>query len=288
MKKTTLALLVILAGVFCSCKNEERTLVMLKFDGFSVEQENIKTDAQTAGINILVVSVYDENNTKVFEEGHYLGADVASFEQFAFTLIGGTYTVVAVGYKGDVNMPYATFTNKNLMIIENDRALMTYYGSNTLTIEGGGAQSLSMPMRRAVAAFRLQSTTPVPDLGNEESVFKLRFSFSAGSRKKLDPITGLAAENVAGTAEIVVSETMRVSPSPYWTAYTFLNTDVQNMNISVEAIGMLGATLYRKDFDNIELKRNRRTVATGAFYPGAASSNFSFDTSWLSSENISF
>ena len=72
-------------------------------------------------------------------------------------------------------------------------------------------------------------------------------------------------------------------------SFIFLTSDEQAMNITLEVLDACDHVLFTKVAENVPLKRNRKTVLSGALFT-AATSTFSFqlDTDWLLSNTVNF
>ena len=69
----------------------------------------------------------------------------------------------------------------------------------------------------------------------------------------------------------------------------FLNTDEQNINVTIETLDAYGNTLLSKTVNNVPFQRNRVTKLTGAMYTNEAlSGTFQVETAWLDEYNANF
>lgn len=114
---------------------------------------------------------------------------------------------------------------------------------------------------------------------------KIRTTYSAGG-KSFNPTTGLATVNdgfaVTNTPSSAVT-TLDVSN------YTFLATDEQTMDITIEALDAGENVLLTKVVSNVPLRRNRITTLRGqVFTAGTSSSTFQVDSDWLEGNEVPF
>ena len=69
----------------------------------------------------------------------------------------------------------------------------------------------------------------------------------------------------------------------------FLNTDEQDIDVTIETLDADGNTLFSKTIEDVPFKRNRVTKLTGAMYTNEAlSGTFKIETDWLSDYNAEF
>ena len=69
----------------------------------------------------------------------------------------------------------------------------------------------------------------------------------------------------------------------------FLNTDEQDIDVTIETLDADGNTLFSKTIENVPFKRNRVTKLTGAMYTNEAlSGTFQIETAWLDEHNANF
>ena len=122
--------------------------------------------------------------------------------------------------------------------------------------------------------------------GRPAGVDKIRTTYAGGS-KSFNPTTGLATSDtgfsVTNTPSAPVGNTINTGN------FVFLSTDEQTMNITIEVLDASGNVLFTKVAENVPLKRNRKTVLSGALFT-AATSTFSFrlETGWLESHTVNF
>ena len=70
----------------------------------------------------------------------------------------------------------------------------------------------------------------------------------------------------------------------------FLNTDEQDIDVTIETLDADGNSLFSKTIQNVPFKRNRKTILTGAMYTNTGmAGSFQVNTDWLTSgDDINF
>jgi hypothetical protein len=134
-------------------------------------------------------------------------------------------------------------------------------------------------LNRINSGIQIRSTDNRP-----AGVAKIRTTYAAGS-KSFNPSTGLATSNtgfsVTNTPSAPVGSAINTGN------FVFLTSDEQTMNITIEVLDASDHVLFTKLAEDVPLKRNRKTVLSGALFT-AATSTFSFrlDTGWLEDHTV--
>ena len=69
----------------------------------------------------------------------------------------------------------------------------------------------------------------------------------------------------------------------------FLNTDEQDIDVTIETLDADGNTLFSKTIEDVPFKRNRVTKLTGAMYTNSGVDGaFQIETAWLDDYNAEF
>lgn len=229
------------------------TLHVSGFESYSDEfgTREIKDIAQVCSrLNFIVY----QNGEKVKAVNQKEGDD--TFGEVTLNMESGTYQVLILAHSSDGNPSQShpekvQFTNS---IGYTDT--FYYYGDMEVTAEGA---TLSVMLKRAVAAFRLVTTDAKP-----ADVASIRFRYTGGSGA-LDAITGYGCVNSIQTATYNVAD---CSGSLTLEAYTFLHKEEGQLEIQVSAYNSQGATLYERTFQNVPMKRNTITEYSGTLFYG--------------------
>jgi hypothetical protein len=140
---------------------------------------------------------------------------------------------------------------------------------------------ISATLNRIVSMLTVISTD-----GKTADVSNVRMTFSAGG-KDFNPTTGFAIANT-GFANTVGNSAAVGATSTSSTMF-FLNSDEQNIDVTIETLDAGGNTLFSKTVTNVPFKCNRVTKLTGAMYTNEAlSGTFQVETAWLDEYNANF
>ena len=111
----------------------------------------------------------------------------------------------------------------------------------------------------------------------------IRTTYAAGG-KSFNPTTGLATSNagfVVTNSRHVVDGKLNVGN------YVFLATDEQTMTITIEALDAGNNVLLTKVVPSVPLKRNRKTILSGALFTTSASTaTIQVETAWLEDNTV--
>ena len=274
-----------------SCSNDKETLVdnnaiapvRVHVTGFNVSQEEFSPTraaqdvADYNDVNAVTLAFYKADGTEAYKTTQAKGD--TSFGTFSLSLPMGSYTMVALAY----------YTNENSVLTltsateasYNVRARETFAYTQAVNISNTDAVDISATLNRIVSMLTVKSTD-----GKTADVTNVRMTLSAGG-KDFNPTTGLAITttgltntvgNGADVGKISTSSTM-----------FFLNTDEQDIDVTIETLDANGAVLFTKTVPNVPFKRNRVTKLTGAMYSNAGTfGSFQVETAWLSDQSGTF
>ena len=210
--------------------------------------------------------------TQVKGDGTY-----TTFGEFDCSLPLGTYTMVVVGrrYYNDDEFDITSPTSAGYT---SNFARETFCASQSVTVTATGAD-VSVTLNRINSGIQIRSTDNRP-----AGVAKIRTTYAAGS-KSFNPTTGLATSNTGFS--VTNNPSSAVGAAINTGNFVFLATDEQTMNITIEVLDASDHVLFTKLAENVPLKRNRKTVLSGALFT-AATSTFSFrlDTGWLEDHTV--
>ena len=278
---------IFLAGIallFAACSNENETLVdnnavapvTVHVTGFSVSQENFSSTRAASAVanyndvNAITLAFYKTDGTEAYKTTQ--AKNEADFGEFSLSLPMGTYTMVALAY----------YTNENSVLTltspteasYNTRARETFAYTQAVTISNTDVVDISATLERIVSMLTVKSTD-----GKTADVSNVRMSFSAGG-KDFNPTTGLAITTTGLTN--TVGNSAAVGATSTSSTMLFLNTDEQNIDVTIETLDADGAVLFCKTVPNVPFKRNRKTILSGAMYTNEALSGaFQVETAWL-------
>ena len=302
MKKVSFIFVALMGMMAASCGNEsdelsnEQTVeqsqlvpVRVHVEGFSLSQEEF-SGAQTRAaqdvadyndVNAITLAFYKGDGTEAVKTTQLRadGSTYTTFGEFECSLPMGSYTMVAVAY----------YTNENsvLTLISpteasyNTRARETFAYTQEVIISNTNAVDISATLDRIVSMLTVKSSD-----GKTADVTNVRMTFSAGG-KDFNPTTGLA---ITTTGLInTVGNSASVGATSTSSTMLFLNTDEQDIDVTIETLDADGNTLFSKTIEDVPFKRNRVTKLTGAMYTNEAlSGTFKIETDWLSDYNAEF
>ena len=263
--------------------------VKVHVDGFSVSHEEFSgTRTRSAqdvadynDVNAVTLAFYGADGTEVEKVTQLRsdGSTYTTFGEFSLSLPMGSYTMVALAYYTNENS-VLTLTSPTEASF-NVRVRETFAYTQTVNISNTNAVDISATLNRIVSMLTVKSTD-----GKTADVSNVRMSFSAGG-KDFNPTTGLA---ITATGLInTVGNSAAVGATSTSSTMLFLNTDEQDIDVTIETLDADGNTLFSKTIEDVPFKRNRVTKLTGAMYTNEAlSGTFQIETAWLDEHNANF
>ena len=263
--------------------------VKVHVDGFSVSHEEFSgTRTRSAqdvadynDVNAVTLAFYGADGTEVEKVTQLRsdGSTYTTFGEFSLSLPMGSYTMVALAYYTNENS-VLTLTSPTEASF-NVRVRETFAYTQTVNISNTNAVDISATLNRIVSMLTVKSTD-----GKTADVSNVRMTFSAGG-KDFNPTTGLA---ITATGLInTVGNSAAVGATSTSSTMLFLNTDEQDIDVTIETLDADGNTLFSKTIEDVPFKRNRVTKLTGAMYTNEAlSGTFQIETAWLDEHNANF
>jgi hypothetical protein len=287
-KQTFKQILTLLAAVLLltGCRKTEGVAkVRIHVDNFTVSQEELPqarsgiADCNT--IKAVTLAFYTPDGTEQYKVTQVKSdaSTYTTFGDFNLSLPMGSYTMVVLGYSTMEGSPF-TLTSPTLASYTGEHALETFAATQAVNISSTEEVNLSATLSRIVSKLQVYSSD-----GRTANASKLRVTLSGGS-KSFNPTTGLATDNngFINTVNISAAEGS-VSNS---ITFLFLNSDEQTVDVVLDVLNASGESISHKEVDNVPLKRNRATILTGSLYNASAGSDFTVNTEWLTSHNMSF
>ena len=256
-----------LAAVMCACSNDEQSLesdelvdVSIGFSGFTYQQVAMtRTDGQVSDIcTHLDIWLSDGTTTTAYNQA--TGDD--GFGSLSVTLsLAKTYTIYAVAHKA--NGP-ATLSDGVISFVD-DKVTHSFFVKQTFTPTKG--MNLNLTMQRIVAQFQFTTADAVPDWCKTmrftiSNVYD-RWNVNTGGTHQLDRVSTF--QNFSTKADGTVT----------FNIYAIVTNESTNHDILVEGLNADGEVKEFHQFEDVPLRNNYRTIATGNFFTDAASS-FSF------------
>lgn len=260
--------------------------VTVRVSDFSILQEDLPDGstraaqdvADYANVKVLTLAFYDAGGEEVYKTSRnkWETATYTTFGEFSCNLPIGSYTMVVVG-RGCGNDDVFVLTSPTAASYTSERARETFCATQSVTVTATGA-NISVTMNRIIALLNIRSTDAVP-----EEVATIRTTYAAGG-KSFNPTTGLATSN----AGLVVTNSPYLDNGKLSVAsYIFLATDEQTMTITIEALDAGNNVLLTKVVPSVPLKRNRKTILSGALFTTSASTaTIQVETAWLEDNTV--
>ena len=281
-----------IALLFAACSNENETLVdnndelvpvRVHVTGFSVSQEEFPGTRAAdnlvnySSVNAVTLAFYKTDGTETYKTTQAKGD--ADFGEFSLSLPMGSYTMVVVAYYTN---EYSVLTlTSPTEATYNVRAKETFAYTQPVTISNTNAVDISATLNRIVSMLTVKSSD-----GKTADVTNVRMTFSAGG-KDFNPTTGFALTNT-GFAN-TVSNSAAVGSTSTSSTVLFLNSDEQDIDVTIETLDADGNTLFSKTIENVPFKRNRKTILTGPMYTNTGvTGTFQVETDWLTGTNLDF
>lgn len=291
MKTLTQLLFAGLALLAASCSNEsdetvinQLTPVRVHVDGFTVEQESlsrvtraVQDLADYSDVNAVTLAFYKSDDTEAYKSTQAKGD--ANYGEFSLSLPMGSYTMVVVAYYTNENSVLTLSSSTQASY--NVRARETFVYTKAVKISDNNPVDIGATLNRIVSMLTVVSSD-----GKTDNVSNVRMTFSAGG-KDFDPTTGLAI-TTTGLINTVGNSASAGAKSTSSTML-FLNTDEQDIDVTIETLDADGNTLFKETVNNVPFKRNRVTKLTGRMYTNdAVGGTFKVETDWLDQEEMNF
>ena len=259
--------------------------VKVHVDGFSVSHEEFSGTRTRAAsdvadyddVNAVTLAFYKGDGTEAYKTTQT--KNEADFGEFSLSLPMGSYTMVAVAY----------YTNENSVLTLTSpteasyslRARETFVATQVVNISNTEAVDISATLNRIVSMLTVKSSD-----GKTADVSNVRMTFSAGG-KDFNPTTGLAITTTGLTN--TVGNSASVGAKSTSSTMLFLNTDEQDIDVTIETLDADGNTLFSKTIEDVPFQRNRVTKLTGAMYTNSGvDGTFQVETAWLDEYNANF
>ena len=270
--------------------NDTLAPVTVRVDGFSISQEDYPVATRTEdvadykGVQVLTLVFYKSDGTETFKATHTKGSmgEGETFGEFSTTLPLGSYKMVVLGYVlyDDDEL---TLTSPTLAEYTVNAPRETFAATQDVNVTNASAKELTATLDRIVAQLKVASTD-----NRTADVEKIRMTFAGGS-KAFNPTTGLATVNTGSVS--TVSTGVAVGARSTSTGYVFLETDEQDMSVTIETLDSEGNTIFSKTMNDVPFKRNRITKLNGSIYDVSASAtagSFQVNTEWIGTVNMNF
>lgn len=207
------------------------------------------------------------------------GSTFTTFGEFSLSLPMGSYTLVALAYYTNENSVLTLTSPTEASYNVRVREMFAY--TQALSINNTSAVDISTTLSRVVSMLTVKSSD-----GKTADVSNVRMTFSAGG-KSFSPSTGLATVDTGFDNTVSVSAAVGATSTS--STMLFLNTDEQDIDVTIETLDADGNTLFSKTIEDVPFKRNRKTILTGAMYTNSGVDGaFKVETAWLDETQLTF
>lgn len=295
MQKFFFLLLPLFVAHLFSCSSEdnngsvvtEPVSVKVSFSGFDfsvVPDQNFATSrasAAEAQVTCIAFKIFDENNKELYAENKTKGEN-ENFDQINCELPAGKYTFVAVAHKAK------TPSNGVTDIVSPDKAVIndiilyksTYATTMSVDITRGEPKDVTMNFgKRITASFWLYITDPYPEEVDEvEIIIDPNQNVDTPNQYAFNPFTGFSFAKQPYTTNFNKKNSSNNSFAIGPMISCLLTAEVQVVDIKVNMKDSSGKLIRTRTFNNVTLKQNCTTKATGYFFTNSVSNGYTFDT----------
>ena len=285
------------AFVISSCSNDEELNVQksnelvpvrvhvndfsIEMDEFQTTRTEPKTPAEYDNVQAMTLAFYN-GATEVYKTTQ-LRSDQSNYTTFGDFTLGlpmGSYTMVVLGY-GYYDGVELTLTSPTQAEYTAGSVRETFAATQPVSITSTDAVDLEATLNRIVAQLKVISTD-----NRTANISNVRMTFSAGG-KRFSPTTGLATTNTGFANTVSIGSAVGAKSGSI--SYLFLDSDVQNIDVTIETLDADGHTIFSKVVSDVPFKRNRITKLSGAMYSNTdVSASFLVNSDWLADYNGTF
>ncbi|MBO7068135.1 MAG: hypothetical protein J6W52_05595 [Bacteroidaceae bacterium] len=293
IKKFFFAGIALFFAVACSNKDmddnnnsDQLVPVRVRVSDIAIGQSGFDTRASQAladytGIKAITLAFY-AGDTEVLKTTQLRsdGSTYTTFGEFSCSLPIGAYKMVVVA-RGMSDGDVFVLTSPTEAGYTSERARETFCTTQDVSVTSTAGLDLSVTLNRVIAKLVVVSTDAI-----SAGVAQMKTTYAAGG-KSFSPATGLAISNTgfAVTTSAGTTDGTHLNIS----TYTFLATDEQTMDITIQALDGSSNVLFTKVVEDVPLKRNRVTTLSGAIFTAPTSdAAFQVETSWLDGNSVDF
>ena len=245
------------------------------------------TDAATA-VSQIAFKAFDASGAEAYSVNQSSGD--SGFGALEFQLAPGAYTFVAVGNKMSANAPadamvgISSATSATLPeVLPTDVFSMT----KAVTIEPRTPFNTAMTLPRVMSQFKLATIDKLPaNVASIELIANPTAPVNSATAS-FDPSDGRLLTDQRWTKTADVSASAGKQPVTI-SLNMLLTSDEQSIEVIANAYDASGNLITTLTLSNLPMKRNRVTTARGTLFNAGGSGVFSFESTWLSPQEIAF
>lgn len=173
------------------------------------------------------------------------------FGHLTYSLKPGEYSLLVVGH----SQPNPVIENLQRLSYDS-HVVDTYAAVASFRLAKGESRQLPIALKCLTACLRVKFDAPVPN-----NLRSLRVEFSNGDNA-VNPSTGFAIDDKASLVFCPIDETQWGSSDYTATFFRFLNTDSEEMNVTINAIDKGGEYVFGKVERKVILSRGTTVDVT--------------------------
>ncbi|MBQ8050767.1 MAG: FimB/Mfa2 family fimbrial subunit [Bacteroidaceae bacterium] len=273
MKRIAISFAAIAALLLTACHNDEAQpaegMGTINFQVINYEQISLDEVTRAAATSLahLEMAIYDATSHELIDSVKTTSSD-ANYGSFSATLPFGEYTVVFLGFDGS---KASHLKNFNQIGFADNYVPNFFYKKLDLTVSEKSSGNQNISLARKVAAFSIKSEGYIPSNLSTMTIVARGggFIFNAETGQASAVAQKTSTYNVASYAG---KESIGIN------VYTFLPSEETTMNFTVTATDSNGEVIVSKEFADVPMKINQRTIYTGSLFGDGTSTN-GFDLS---------
>ena len=281
-----------LALLLVSCNKDENVTpfggntvtVNLKFNGIRFYQQEMKSaskdgvTADSAGVSYIALAAFNATTgTKVLDTIHC--TQDTNPDNFSIKIKAGTYIFVAVGLR---YAPHESFEIQSPILVTAQSQAVIYEmftQVDTITLGANPVENLSMTLNRAVAGFRIISTTPAPATADRLVVTVGDTTGTKYTSWSLNPNT-LLSNLTGGYLERSWHYSTETRQNPDQRFALLLGANPDTLDVGIKVLDVNSEVIYDHYFNDVPFRINRYTVAEGPLFDVGGNFTFSFNNQW--------
>jgi len=270
------------------------TRISLNVQAFDISQtgypsEKTKGDIP-ASFKRLAFKVFDSNGTAVFDTTQV--CTQTGFGSIDFLLKEGTYTFVAVGHnvsadKASDPTVVADIASSTLATLPEQNVVDVFCATKQVTVTDADDLTVSMSLPRANSKFTLVMSDEIPTDAKEMEFVLNAAGSETTDTPSLSPSTGFSTSDRQYVRTFDISKvTGKKGQSIGMNLLLIAGT--QDIDVQATAYDSNGDVIISRYLEDIPMKQNRVTIATGIFFKAEISSSFSVIDDWDTEKPVTY
>lgn len=269
--------------------------VTLNISAFDIGQSNFPMQTPTRAntsdpFKRLAFKVFNSNGTAVFDTVQHYTQD--GFGTISFLLPDGTYTFVAVGHnvssdKISDTTVVANIESPLLATLPEPNVPDVFCATSQVIVQPAQDFTKTMTLTRSNSKFSIVMSDAIP-AGTKLMEFVLNAAGAeTDSIPSISPTTGYATSNRQYIRTFDVSKA--VGKKNQSIGMNLLLTDqTQTIDIMATAYNDNGDVIISRYLEDIPMRQNRITTATGVFFNAESTASITVDTTWNPDHQLTY